>query len=120
MIGIRGRKRKLESRSAEFRHMLIAWKQAPESARASVRGLAREIGTSHQLLEHYLKGLEEWQYKERFRQALPSLGGFKEYNRDQPLREFENGLRRGVLGFTAVLRTWAIQITKEQYMVVAE
>ena len=46
---------------------------------------------------------------------LPLLGGFKEYN-----RAVENGLRRGVLGFTAVLRTWAIQIAKEQYMVVAE
>jgi len=41
--------------------------------RPSLRALAREIGTSHQLLEHYLKGLEEWQYKERFRQAKKAL-----------------------------------------------
>jgi hypothetical protein len=43
--------------------------------RPSLRALAREIGTSHQLLAHYLKGLEEWQYKERFRQAMKALEG---------------------------------------------
>jgi hypothetical protein len=75
MIGIRGRKLKLECRSAEFRQRLIAWKQTPESARPSLQGLACELGTSHQVLEHYLKGLEEWQYKERFRQAKKALEG---------------------------------------------
>src|SRR6266513_3369736 len=69
MIGIKGRKPKRESRSAEFRQRLIAWKQTPESSRPSLRALACELGTSHQLLNHYLKGLEEWQYKERSRQA---------------------------------------------------
>jgi hypothetical protein len=43
--------------------------------RPSLRALARKIGTSHQLLKHYLKGLEEWQYKERFRQAMKALEG---------------------------------------------
>jgi hypothetical protein len=75
MIGIRGRKPKWESRSAEFRQRLIAWKQTPESSRPSLRGLACELGTSHQLLKHYLKGLEEWQHKERFRQAKKALEG---------------------------------------------
>ena len=51
------------------------WKQTPKSMRPSLRALAREIGTSHQLPEHYLKGLEEWQYKERFRQAKKALEG---------------------------------------------
>lgn len=51
------------------------WKQTPKSMRLSLRALAREIGTSHQLLEHYHKGLEEWQYKERFRQAMKALKG---------------------------------------------
>jgi hypothetical protein len=45
--------------------------------RPSLRALAREIGTSHQLLNHYLKGLEEWQYEERFRQAIKALKGIR-------------------------------------------
>jgi hypothetical protein len=43
--------------------------------RPSLRALARELGSSHQLLNHYLKGLEEWQYQERFRQAIKALKG---------------------------------------------
>ena len=65
----RGRKPKQESRSAEFRQRLIAWKQTPVAFRPSLRALARGLGTSHQLLTHYLAGLEEWQYEERFRKA---------------------------------------------------
>jgi hypothetical protein len=72
---MRGRKPKYESRATEFRRRLIVWKQTPKSMRPSLRALAREIGTSHQLLEHYLKGLEEWQYKEHFRQAKEALEG---------------------------------------------
>src|ERR1017187_2425250 len=64
-----GRKPKLESRSAEFRERLVAWRQAPGVLRPSLRALAREVGTSHQLLKHYLDGLEKWQYKERHRKA---------------------------------------------------
>ena len=66
---MRGRKPKQESRSAEFRQRLIAWKQTPESLRPSLRALARDLGTSHQLLTFYLKRLEKWQAKEYFRQA---------------------------------------------------
>lgn len=66
---MQGRKIKQESRADEFRHRLLAWKQAPESLRPSLRELARQLGTSHQLLEHYLNGLEEWKYQERYRQA---------------------------------------------------
>jgi hypothetical protein len=31
--------------------------------------MARQLGTSHQLLKHYLDGLEKWRYKERHRKA---------------------------------------------------
>jgi hypothetical protein len=65
----RGRKPNQESRSAEFRRRLIAWRQIPESHRPSLRTLARELGTSHQLLSHLLVGLETWQEKERYREA---------------------------------------------------
>jgi DNA-binding transcriptional MocR family regulator len=66
---MRGRKPKQESRSAEFRQSLISWKQTPESLRPSLRSLARMLGTSHQLLKHYLDGLEKWRYKERYNNA---------------------------------------------------
>jgi hypothetical protein len=66
---MRGRKTTQESRATEFRQRLVAWNQTPKSLRPSLRALARELGTSHQLLKHYLDGLEKWRYKERYRQA---------------------------------------------------
>jgi hypothetical protein len=64
-----GRKFKGESRSTEFRQTLIEWRQIPAAARLSLRALARQLGTSHQLLQHYLDGLEEWEWQERRRKA---------------------------------------------------
>jgi hypothetical protein len=64
-----GRKPARESRATEFRQRLIAWQQTPESSQPSLRALACELGTSHQLLQHYLDGLEDWQCKERCRRA---------------------------------------------------
>ena len=64
-----GRKPTSQSRATEFRRELIAWKQTPESSRPSLRALACELGTSHQLLTFYLKGLGKWQAKEYWRQA---------------------------------------------------
>lgn len=66
---IKGRKRQDESRADEFRQRLLAWKQNPESLRPSLRALARELGTSHQLLQHYLNGLEEWEARVRYQRA---------------------------------------------------
>lgn len=63
-----GRKPKLESRSAELRQTLIAWKQTPESSRPSLRALARALGTTHQLLGHYLVGLDEWRWQNELEQ----------------------------------------------------
>jgi len=60
----RGRKCASESRAAEIRVKLLAWKQPPELQRISLRALATEIGTSHQLLSFHLRGLHEWQMKE--------------------------------------------------------
>jgi hypothetical protein len=64
---MRGRKPKWESRSAELRHGLIAWKQTPVSLRPSLRSLARKLNTSHQLLMHYLSGLDSWRAEEEGR-----------------------------------------------------
>ena len=74
---MRGRKHKQESRSTEFRWKLFAWKQIPESSRPSLRALACELGTSHQLLGHYLDGLDEWECKEHYRNAKKSSEGIR-------------------------------------------
>jgi hypothetical protein len=66
--GSRGRKSKYESRAPELRQKLIVWKQTPESLRSSLRALARELGTSHQMLAYLLDGLEiqhAMEYKRR-------------------------------------------------------
>ena len=87
----RGRKTNQESRSAEFRRSLLAWKQTPESLRPSLRALARELGTSHQLLKHYLDGLEKWQYMERYRKAEMESDQIlaRAYLEDRPMTEWE-------------------------------
>jgi hypothetical protein len=64
-----GRKPANESRARELRQELMAWKQTPEWSRSSLRTLARELGTSHQLLAFDLNGLDEWQGREYLRQA---------------------------------------------------
>lgn len=61
-----GRRRAQESRGTEFRRKLIEWKQTPDSSRPSLRAVARELGTSHQLLAFYLEGLEKRQAEECF------------------------------------------------------
>src|SRR5690348_15587791 len=66
---MKGRKRKEESRSAEFRQRLIVWQQTPESMRPPLRALARELCTSHALLQHYLSNLAKWQAEEDWRLA---------------------------------------------------
>ncbi len=66
---LRGRKPAYESRARELRQKLAVWNEIPKSERPSLRALARENNTSHQLLSFYLKGLEEWQYQERYQMA---------------------------------------------------
>jgi hypothetical protein len=62
-----GRKPKQESRATELRQALIAWKQIPEGSRPSLRYLALQLQTSHQLLTHFLRTLEDWELEERIR-----------------------------------------------------
>jgi hypothetical protein len=47
----------------------VSWSQASEGQRPSLRVLAKELGTSHQLLSFYLKGLSKWRRKEYLRKA---------------------------------------------------
>jgi hypothetical protein len=87
----RGRKRKQESRSVEFRQRLIVWKQTPESSRPSLRALACELGTSHQLLSNLLVGLEKWQEEERYREAKNRSKNIRSRaeNEKRPLSQLE-------------------------------
>src|SRR5215475_8708607 len=62
---MKGRKRQGESRATELRQKLIVWQQMPESMRPSLRALAHELDTSHQLLTHYLEGIESWKAREK-------------------------------------------------------
>jgi hypothetical protein len=75
----RGRRPVGESRAPEIRARLIEWKQTPESFRNSLRALAAEMGTSHQLLSFYLQRLEEWQGTEYERQGKNNLPHGKIY-----------------------------------------
>ncbi len=69
MSSMKGRKSKQDSRADEIRAILMEWKEQPEPARPSLRALASELGTSHQLMSHYLEGLDKWQMKKYFRLA---------------------------------------------------
>jgi predicted secreted protein len=67
-------------------------KQMPEFSRPSLLALARELGTSHQLLVHYLKRLEKWQGEQYFRQAREILARVEAENRARGcLRQYVRG-----------------------------
>jgi hypothetical protein len=66
---MRGRKPVAESRGSEISARLAEWMRKPEFSRPSLRALACELGTSHQLLGFYLKNLHKWQSKEYWRRA---------------------------------------------------
>jgi hypothetical protein len=82
-----GRNPKPESRGTEFRATLSEWKRTPENLRPSLRALARDLGTSHQLLAFYLKGLEEWQAEEYWRYAREIRA--RAFAKDRPLTQWE-------------------------------
>lgn len=84
---MRGRKRNQESRAEEFRQRLGAWKRTPEPSRPSLRALARELGTTHQLLGHYLKAWDKWQENEYRRKANDIRARAESENR--PLTQWE-------------------------------
>lgn len=65
----RGRRPADESNAVAIRTRLASWSREPEAQRPSLRALAVELGTSHQLLSFYLKGLNDWQKEEYRRQA---------------------------------------------------
>jgi hypothetical protein len=78
---MKGRKKKQESRAQEMRARLLVWKQSPESLRPSLRALARELRTSHALLQHYLSSLGKWQAQEDWRRVEEIRARAKAENR---------------------------------------
>jgi hypothetical protein len=68
-----GRKPPNESRADEIRSRLLAWKKTPNPPRISLRALATEIGTSHQLLSFHLRRLEKWQITEYYRNKAQEI-----------------------------------------------
>lgn len=97
-----------ESRSAEFRQRIIAWNQTPESLRSSLRALARELGTSHQLLTHYMAGLQKWHLKEHYRKATEESDQIiaRAILEDRPMTQWEE--QRHYACTIAALRAKAI------------
>ena len=65
----RGRKPIGDSQANAIRMRLVSWRQTPDTSRISLRALASELGTSHQLLSFYLRGLDKWQTEEYMRRA---------------------------------------------------
>ncbi len=65
----RGRRSADDSHATAIRTRLTSWLREPEDQRPSLRALAIQLGTSHQLLSFYLKGLNKWQRKDYERQA---------------------------------------------------
>jgi len=90
---LRGRKLKRGSRAAEFRQRLFIWKQTPESLRPSLRELARNLGTSHQLLGFYLQRWEEWGKAEEIRECATNRGIPRSWSRTYK-RNIETALSR--------------------------
>lgn len=66
---MRGRQPKQVSRGTEIRARLAEWKKTPSYLRTSLRALSRELSVSHQLLGHYLDGLEVWQARQDSRRT---------------------------------------------------
>jgi hypothetical protein len=101
----RGRRLALESRATEFRQRLTAWKLNSDSSRPSLRALARELGTSHQLLSFYLKHFEQWQGKEYWRKAREIRATANAERRpqtqweDRQARGFERAAIRATAGY---------------------
>ena len=65
----KGRKAASDSLATELRERLLQWKRTPEPQRISLRALAAELGTKHQLLSFHLRNLPKWQGKEYRRRA---------------------------------------------------
>lgn len=76
-----GRRPRRESRAEEFRQRLIAWKRTPKPSRLSLRAVASELGTSHQLLSHYLKAWDKWEWRDYRRRAAEIHDGAHSENR---------------------------------------
>jgi hypothetical protein len=105
----RGRKPKHESQAAHLLAKLAAWKYTHKSLQPSLRGLARRLGTSHQLLLYHLKELPKWQAKEHLRVAMKVLARASAENRFMTPQEYRQWLFHDTESFKAYLAYEATQ-----------
>ena len=101
----RGRKRAGESRAAEIRGRLAAWRQTPETRRMSLRTLAAEMGCSHQLLGFYLREWDKWQGREHRRESAEIRARAKSENRELTPGEWARDRELYRARFQCILRT---------------
>jgi hypothetical protein len=99
----RGRKPKQESRAAHLLSNLAAWNEMPDGSRPSLRGIARRLGTSHQLLLYYLKTLPKWLAKEHLRLAMEILARAKAEKRPMTHQEYRQFLLHDTESYRAYL-----------------
>ena len=92
----------------------MVWKQTPEAYRSSLRGLAAEMGTSHQLLSFYLRRWDKWQEKEYRRKANDIRARAESENR--PLTQWEqsqaDAYQREAFPGHAYLASWIRDLNK--------
>jgi hypothetical protein len=109
-----GRKPADESQATAIRTRLVSWQQAPEEQRPSLRALAEELGTTHQLLSFYLKGLDGWQQQEYHRKAqqIRDKGLGMTYADEQQMLAYERAALSCML--SGVLGRWFNRISADK------
>lgn len=101
---MRGRKPKQESRGDELRAKLAVWRQTSQSARPSLRTLARDLGVSHQLLSSYLQHWDDWQRKEYKRKAKEIRASARNENREMTAAEESQARALEAAAFDCIIR----------------
>jgi hypothetical protein len=91
----------------EFRERLAAFKRTPVRLRQSLRAVARELGTSHQLLSHYLNTWDKCEGKEYKRRALQIRAGARAEERDLTPSEEAQARAYDRAAFQAILTSAA-------------
>lgn len=99
----RGRRPASESKAALIRATLWTWRQTPREQRVSLRALAVELGTSHQLLSFYLRDLDRWQMREHRRAEKQILACAKAEHRELTPREEAQAFACGRPGLAFML-----------------
>jgi hypothetical protein len=85
----------------------------PDFSWPSLRGLARRLGTSHQLLLYHLKELPKWLAKEHLRLAMKALARAKAENRPMTHQEYRQWRIHDTESYLAYLAYEATQNSRK-------